>query len=80
MLERKLVMVKGRSPAVGHPLLYVTTDHFLEHFGIAEMSDLPKLKEFEALLDREAAKEELQASGLIERSALEEHQAEDESG
>ena len=36
LLERRLVAVKGRAKTVGHPLLYVTTDRFLEHFGIED--------------------------------------------
>ncbi len=66
LLDRKMVRVKGRAKTVGHPLLYVTSDHFLEHFGIPELRDLPKIEEFEALLSREAVKEELRQSGLIE--------------
>jgi segregation and condensation protein B len=69
LLERKMVRVKGRAKTVGHPLLYATTDHFLEHFGIAQLKDLPKLEEFEAMIDREEAREELQQSGILTAAA-----------
>lgn len=42
--ERELVKVVGRSDAVGRPLLYGTTQKFLEEFGLADLSDLPPLE------------------------------------
>jgi len=65
LLERRLVVVRGRAATVGHPLLYGTGDHFLEHFGIESLRDLPKIEEFEALVDRNAAREDLVRSGAI---------------
>ena len=46
LMERELVEIKGRSNEVGRPLLYGTTNHFLDYFGINHVGDLPKLKEF----------------------------------
>lgn len=51
LLELKLIDVAGRSEAVGRPLLYGTTDKFLEQFGLASMEELPQLREIEELLD-----------------------------
>ena len=65
LLERRLVAVKGRASSVGHPLLYVTSDHFLEHFGIESLKDLPKIEEFESLVDRDQARQELEQAGLL---------------
>lgn len=48
LLEKGLVKIIGRSEDVGKPLLYAAGDAFLEHFGLNDLSDLPKLKEFEA--------------------------------
>jgi segregation and condensation protein B len=45
LLERGLVMVKGRDPGPGRPLLYGTTQTFLEHFGLSSLTDLPRLEE-----------------------------------
>lgn len=65
LLERRLVKIKGRAKAVGHPLLYATSDHFLEHFGIGALSELPKLTEFEARVDPAEARQELVQAGVI---------------
>jgi len=45
LLEKKLVKIAGRKEVVGHPFLYRTTSTFLEHFGLRDLSDLPKLEE-----------------------------------
>lgn len=42
--ERELVKVVGRSPAVGQPLLYGTTERFLLEFGLTSLEDLPPLE------------------------------------
>lgn len=49
LLERDLVTICGRSPSIGRPLLYRTTDKFLEHFGLGSLADLPRLEEVETL-------------------------------
>ena len=51
LMELGLADVIGRSESVGRPLLYGTTPHFLEAFGLARLDDLPNLREIEALLD-----------------------------
>jgi len=71
LLERRLITIKGRARTVGHPLLYVTTPVFLEHFGLAELKDLPRLDEFAALVDRDAAREELRQAGLLAHGTAE---------
>jgi segregation and condensation protein B len=65
LLDRKLVAIRGRARTVGHPLLYATTDRFLEHFGIAAVGELPRLEEFAALVDPGEARAELQQAGLL---------------
>jgi len=56
LLERNLVLIKGRSKGVGRPLLYATAPEFLSYMGINELSDLPELKELGNVLeDRERA-------------------------
>ena len=47
LLEKELVQIKGRSKDPGRPLLYGTSEKFMEHFGLGSMSELPKLKEFQ---------------------------------
>jgi len=51
LLNRKLVAIKGRSNGPGRPLLYKTTDAFLQYFGLKALYDLPKLKEITELLE-----------------------------
>ena len=48
LLEKELVVITGRSDAPGRPLLYATSDKFMDYFGIKSMRDLPKPKDFKA--------------------------------
>lgn len=50
LLEKKLIEMKGRKKVVGRPILYGTTQEFLIHFGLDDLSELPSLEEFEELL------------------------------
>ena len=50
LAERELIRVVGRRPDPGRPILYGTSRAFLEHFGFKDLSDLPTLREIEALL------------------------------
>lgn len=45
LLSHGLIRVAGRKPATGTPLLYRTTDRFLDRFGLHSISDLPTLDE-----------------------------------
>lgn len=58
LLEMDLVNVEGRADSVGRPLLYGTTDRFLEQFGLDDLEDLPTLREVEDLLDDPAFDDE----------------------
>jgi len=51
LLERNLVLIRGRSKGVGRPLLYGTTADFLSYMGINEIADLPELKELGSVLE-----------------------------
>ena len=46
LLERRLVKIAGRKDAPGRPMLYQTTDEFLELFGLKDLESLPDLSEF----------------------------------
>jgi segregation and condensation protein B len=50
LLERSLVTIKGRSTVVGRPLLYGTTDEFLNYFGLRDLNELPRPEELRALV------------------------------
>ncbi|QGG49403.1 SMC-Scp complex subunit ScpB [Heliorestis convoluta] len=45
LLGKKLIQEKGRKEALGRPILYGTTDHFLRHFGLRTLEELPSLDE-----------------------------------
>jgi segregation and condensation protein B len=49
LLERDLLRIIGKKDEPGRPLLYGTTTHFLEFFGLKSLSDLPTLREFSEL-------------------------------
>jgi segregation and condensation protein B len=46
---RSLIRIDGRSNAPGKPLLYCTTEYFLEFFGLSSIDDLPPLPPIEQL-------------------------------
>jgi segregation and condensation protein B len=46
LLEKELVEIKGKSEGVGKPLIYGTSDKFMEYFGINSIQDLPQPKDF----------------------------------
>jgi segregation and condensation protein B len=54
LLERELVKIIGRQEVPGRPLLYGTTDLFLEYFGLNDIEHLPRMDEIESLLSLSA--------------------------
>ncbi len=52
LLDLGLIAEAGRKKALGNPILYATTDKFLQTFGLNSLQDLP-CAEAEAVLDRE---------------------------
>ena len=49
LLEKGFLRILGKKDVPGRPLMYGTSRHFLEFFGLKDLSDLPTLKEFSAL-------------------------------
>lgn len=45
LMERGLVKISGRSEIPGRPLLYETTEFFLDHFGLRNLDELPNVEE-----------------------------------
>ena len=45
LLSHGLIRISGRKKASGSPLLYRTTDRFLDIFGLEAIADLPSLEE-----------------------------------
>jgi segregation and condensation protein B len=46
LLEKDLVSITGRGDGPGRPLLYGTSEKFMEHFGLKDLSELPRLEDF----------------------------------
>jgi len=57
LLELDWVRPAGRKDVPGKPILYVTTENFLNHFNIQKLSDLPTI-------------DELSSAGLIDTSSI----------
>ena len=68
LMEKALIEVSGRSDSPGKPLLYTTTDHFLRHFGINSVDELPKPREIEEILKDDDMAEHRQL--LLEQSMI----------
>ncbi len=45
LMERGLVKISGRAEIPGRPLLYETTEFFLDHFGLRDLNELPNVEE-----------------------------------
>jgi segregation and condensation protein B len=50
LLDRRLIVPKGRKECVGRPVMYGTSKEFLLQFGLKDLSDLPNIEDFEELL------------------------------
>jgi len=46
LLEKELLEIKGKSDAVGRPMLYGTSQKFMDYFGINNLNELPTPKDF----------------------------------
>ncbi|GIU81000.1 MAG: SMC-Scp complex subunit ScpB [Acidobacteria bacterium] len=49
LLEKKLIVAKGRKKTVGRPMTYGTSKEFLIQFGLKDLSELPSIEDFEDL-------------------------------
>lgn len=45
LLEKDLITIIGKSEAIGKPILYGTSDIFMDYFGINSIKELPHIKE-----------------------------------
>jgi segregation and condensation protein B len=49
LLDKRLIVAKGRKETVGRPMLYGTSKEFLLQFGLKDLSELPNVEDFEDL-------------------------------
>jgi segregation and condensation protein B len=47
LLEKGLIEIKGKSQGVGRPLIYGTSERFMEYFGINDLRELPTLRDIQ---------------------------------
>ena len=50
LLDRALVKIAGRAEVPGRPLLYSTTEYFLQHFGLKTTDELPNASELKRVV------------------------------
>ena len=53
LLEKKVIGPAGRKKVPGRPIMYRTTQKFLEYFGLKDLSDLPTLEDLKEELEGE---------------------------
>lgn len=53
LLYRGFIEIAGRSDLPGKPMVYKTTDKFLDYFNLSSIEELPELKEVENITDEE---------------------------
>jgi segregation and condensation protein B len=49
LLDKRLIVARGRKEAVGRPMQYGTSKDFLLQFGLKDLSELPSIEDFEDL-------------------------------
>ena len=49
LLDKKLIVAKGRKDAVGRPMMYGTSKDFLMQLGLKDLSELPSVEDFHDL-------------------------------
>lgn len=80
LAKKELICEKGRSNAIGRPILYGTTDGFLRHFGFKTIKDLPDIDNIENVVleaddvdeSDEVAAKQITIAEVIENNSVEE--------
>ncbi len=49
LLDKKLIVAKGRKDTVGRPMMYGTSKEFLLQFGLKDLGELPSMEDFQDL-------------------------------
>jgi len=49
LLDKRLIVARGRKEAVGRPMMYGTSKEFLIQFGLKDLSELPSIEDFQDL-------------------------------
>ncbi|MGO9836968.1 MAG: SMC-Scp complex subunit ScpB [Polyangiaceae bacterium] len=70
LLERDLLRILGKKDEPGRPILYGTTNQFLEFFGLKSLKDLPTLREFTELSDESLRVAEAELGDVVPGMAI----------
>ena len=49
LLDKRLIIARGRKETVGRPMMYGTSKEFLIQFGLKDLSELPSIEDFQDL-------------------------------
>ncbi|MEE8126911.1 MAG: SMC-Scp complex subunit ScpB, partial [Nitrospinaceae bacterium] len=58
LLEKKIICPAGRKNVPGKPMMFRTTQKFLEYFGLRDLSEMPTLEDFNEELEGEVEPEQ----------------------
>jgi segregation and condensation protein B len=78
LVDKGLLKEVGRDKSPGQPILYGTTDRFLERFGMRSLEDLPPLEEFAPDDETKRQIEETLAGGSVRMSEVDDGSEEDD--
>lgn len=53
LLDKRLIVAKGRKETVGRPMMYGTSKEFLIQFGLKDLTELPSVEDFQDLAGSE---------------------------
>ena len=59
LLDKGFIKIAGRKEVPGRPILYGTTEKFLEHFGLKSLQELPSISDIQELVEQAVQKDEL---------------------
>lgn len=67
LLDAKLIRIVGKEDVPGTPVLYGTSDKFLERFGLSDLSELPSIADLEEIELEPGEIEEIPAGALLSK-------------
>jgi len=69
LLDAKLIRIVGKEDVPGTPVLYGTSDKFLERFGLNDLSELPSIADLEEIELEPGEIEEVSAGALLSKDS-----------
>jgi segregation and condensation protein B len=80
LLERRLIAITGKTDKIGGAYTYGTSKEFLRYFNINRVpQDLPKLSEFEDLINSTALLPQISSDGTVVEAELDETEGDPEN-